>query len=100
MVKINPMQTNHPYRKQKNLTITNDQAVFIMSNRNTLSQMEMSRLLGLTINVVRVNSCLLGVKSMSRKKVVKHLPQKAKVIDFDNGKGYFDLNKWSKAYAL
>ena len=75
------------YRKQKNLTITKEQADFIIANDGNMSISKLSKMLGISSNKVINNRYVLGL--------VKH--EQAKVVQFDKD-GYFDVDKFGRYY--
>lgn len=94
------------YRKQKHLTITQEQAEFIRSKRGygegQLSISQLSVMLGLSKNVIYNN---MKVLKLTNHPVVKIPKPKYKIVDqtecrivnFDRN-GYFDVDKFAKYY--
>lgn len=88
-------------RKQRNMSLNYDQAVFIMKNHLQMSYSEMARHLNISFNMVIVNAKIMGVQCKPIKKdIVIDRSEPVRWLDLDNGKGYFDLNKWGRAYAI
>ncbi len=73
------------YRKQKNLTITEEQADYIKSNNGIMSISQLSKMLGLPPNKVQKNRELLGL--------VK--PHEGIVVEMNQ---YFDVDKFARYY--
>lgn len=76
------------YRKQKNLTISQEQKDFIEAHAGVMNNTQLSKYLGLTVNIISANKKLLGL--------VK--PLEARVVNFDRN-GYFDVDQFGKLYA-
>lgn len=91
------------YRKQKYLTITDEQAELLMDNVGKMTLEKLAIFLGLPKGKMYQNMRVLKLTHKGqRRKPVKHytLPKKetCKVVDF-NRNGYFDEEKFFKEYA-
>lgn len=87
------------YRKQKFLTVSNEQAEFIKANAGQMSISKLATMLGISKNICYNNMKVLQLTKHPRHKPKYKIPlnEKCKVIDFSRN-GYFDIDKFSKLY--
>lgn len=74
-------------RRQKNITLTNEEKEFVLSNIGEMNLRQISKKLEINYNKLHNNARLLGL--------VKDL--KPKVVQFDDN-GYFNIDKFAKYY--